>query len=206
MDVSRFVRRKLSRLGVQFSRKYPVHVFHHIPECGGTSLRKVLEQWFALVEDYRVGWTTGYGEKVNLRRLRSAHCLCGHFELEGCFLHQRYPAVLESPNFRLITFVREPLRLRLSLYRFEKENRPNEAKSLDKRLFGRANYIARRFAGTLEDYEEALGRYDFIGIIEEGQTAVDLLAQVLRRESHQMPLLNTTGRPRSRSWRNSQTT
>ena len=29
-----------------------VHIFHHMPKCGGTAMRKALGGWFELVMDY----------------------------------------------------------------------------------------------------------------------------------------------------------
>jgi len=107
------------------SPKTPVHVFHHIPKCGGTSLLRILDSWFILVRDYRPYNQTDYPKPININRLRSAHCLCSHFDSNDYHIAQRYPGIIASPDFRLITFLRDPLEVKLSLYRFENRNITN---------------------------------------------------------------------------------
>jgi hypothetical protein len=113
-----FIKRQLCML----APREPVYVFHHIPKCGGTSLNKVLDSWFTTVKDYRSGWSMNYPEKIDIGRLRSCHCLCGHFELDGYYLHQRYPEVFMSSRYRVFTFVRDPLQVQLSLFWYETIN------------------------------------------------------------------------------------
>jgi len=109
-------------------RKYPVYIFHHIPKCAGTSTIFALRHWFLIVKDY---WRSYHPEeipyfirhRVRLQSLRSYHCLCGHFELPKTRLDKRYPEVLPNQNFKIFTFIRDPLQVKISLYYYEKKTR-----------------------------------------------------------------------------------
>lgn len=175
-----------------FSPADPVYVFHHIPKCGGTSLNEVLDEWFVTRKDYRVGWSTTYPDPVDLGKLRSCHCLCGHFEVEGYFLHQRYPEVLTSPRYRLFTWVRDPLAVQLSLFRYEKAHDQLKAPTLEEHLRFRTNYVAERFQATDENYREVIDRYFFVGLLEEAQLSLDVLAALVHRPFRRLPWVNVS--------------
>lgn len=169
-----------------------VYIFHHIPKCGGSSVIKVLDSWFETVRDYRIGGTMIYPEKVNPDSLQSLHCLCGHFEFDGYHLHQRYPEVFMSDKFRVFTFVRDPLQVQLSLFRYERKNGVSNVKSIEDHLLLRPNYIAHRFPATFDNYREVIDRYFFVGILEEGQTNIDILAAIMGKPSKPLPWVNST--------------
>ncbi|HHJ13365.1 MAG TPA: hypothetical protein ENJ79_03180 [Gammaproteobacteria bacterium] len=170
----------------------PVHVFHHIPKCGGTSLRQILAGWFRLKLDYREGWSDQYPEKKDLSALTSRHCLCGHFELEGERLWQRYPEVFIDEHYRVFTFLREPLQARMSLYRYERRHGGSLDLSLEEALFRGRNSFARILQATAEDYRQVLDRYWFIGIVEEMETSVKQLAAWLDKPFEAVPHVNRT--------------
>jgi len=186
------------RLRDRLSPKSPVYIFHHIPKCGGTSLNQVLEEWFTVVRDYRMGFTGDYPAKTELSRLRSAHCLCGHFEAEGQLLHQRYPEVWEGDRYRVFSFIRDPLELQLSLFRYAELHNPKPKRTLEKHLARRPNYVASVLSATPENYKEVLDRYFFIGILEQGQESLDVLAQALGKPAKQLPWSNQTRSPKAR--------
>ena len=169
-----------------------VNIFHHIPKCGGTSVSVALNEWFTVIKEYRSALTNSYPDKININRLNSSLCLCGHFETEGYYLHQRYPEVFRSDKYRIFTFVREPLELRLSLYRYEKKYYPNETDSVENHLNSQRNYLAKRFPATMENYKEIIDSYFFVGILEHGQPSLDLLAKLLNKEAITMPWINST--------------
>lgn len=170
----------------------PVHVFHHIPKCGGISLVEVLDSWFITIFDYRDGWSTRYPEKTSLEDLRSCHCLCGHFETEGHYLHQRYPEVLDRKRYRLLTMVRHPLEVQMSLFRYEKLHGVQGFGSIEEQLERRTNYLGQCLQATPENYRDVLDRYDFVGVLEYGQFCIDLLARVLAKPPRKLPHLNKT--------------
>jgi hypothetical protein len=180
------VREPLAR----FSPVGPVYVFHHIPKCGGSSMQRVLARWFLFVPDYHSELS-----KVDLHRLRSAHCLAGHYDVDGYYLHQRYPEVLTSDRFRLITFLRDPLQARLSLYRYQKKINAglyNKVNKLEDHIFWDSNYLAGRFPATPENYKEVIDRYFFVGILEQAQASLDLLAHMIRKPTQKFPWENAT--------------
>ncbi|MEW6312659.1 MAG: hypothetical protein AB1513_01225 [Pseudomonadota bacterium] len=172
----------------------PIHIFHHIPKCGGTSVRYLLGQWFQIIEDYRKGWSMEYPEKVNLAAMQPHQCLCGHFELDGYHLYQRYPEVFTSDRYRVFTFVRDPLQVRLSLFKYSTSNGVPMHKSIEDALSDntRFNFLARRFPVTMENYQSVLDKYFFIGIIEHGQDSMDILAAKLGKQPLPLPWENRT--------------
>lgn len=188
----KFLRQWGDRLRIALSPRSPVTIFHHLPKCGGTSINAMLNKWFVVQRDYRNGWEPDYPQKVDVTQLRSCQCLSGHFELDGNHLHQRYPAVLRSDRFRIFTFVRDPLQVRLSLYRYEKKSKEGEVPELEQHVLSHSNYISRRLPATMENYKEVLSRYFFIGIVEEMPTSLEKLAALLGKRTSEVPWENRT--------------
>jgi hypothetical protein len=92
----------------------------------------------------------------------------------------------------LFTFIRDPLEVSLSLFRYEKKNHRNKTVSLEQHLSLRPNYLANIFPVSRDNYKDILDRYFFIGILEEGQAGLDLFAKLVGKERLDMPRLNQT--------------
>lgn len=155
-------------------------------------MNKVLQSWFRQIRDYRTGFNTHYPKPANLVNLTSGDCLCGHWELEGYHLHQRYPQAIQSPEYRVFTFIRDPLSTRLSLYRFETKHKVNSVLDARKHVLARPNWMSNRFPITEANYIERLSGYYFIGILERGQDSLDLLANLISKPRMILPRENAT--------------
>jgi hypothetical protein len=192
--IAKKTRLALRQSAAMVAPKNPVYIFHHIPKCGGTSVSKLLDSWFIIFRDYRVGSTLDYPEKFDLGSFRSWHCLCGHFELDGYYLHQRYPEVFlsDSNRYRVFTFIRDPLQVQLSLYRYEMKSGVSNAKSVEEHLMLRPNYIAQRFPATFDNYKEVIDRYYFVGILEYAQESINLLSTISGKCPMPLPFMNRT--------------
>jgi hypothetical protein len=179
--------------------KYPVYIFHHIPKCAGTSAIFALRHWFFIVKDY---WSSYHPEetpyfvrnRVKLQSLRSYKCLCGHFDLPETRLYKRYPEVLHNQNFKIFTFIRDPLEVKISLFYYEKKRGRREGISLEQYLLQGNNFIARVLDCTLDNYKEVLDSYFFIGITEHLQLSMDKLAVLLNKRKVKPPVLKQAKR------------
>ena len=165
-----------------------IYVFHHIPKCGGTSLYYAFKNWFKCKRDYRPPWAEGKSlEKfrsrpINLEKLKSGDMICGHYEVEGIYLSQRYPGLISDPHYRIITFVRHPLSLRLSLLKHEIHHHKITGKeSIESLLFDRPNWISERFPLCDSNMKDILDNYFYIGIFEQLQLSFDFLADILHK-------------------------
>jgi len=174
------------------------YIFHHIPRCGGTSMRKVFEVWFNLcIEDYRPAWAMGKQlEKfkknpVNLEKIGQNAIVCGHYEIDGIRLHQRYPQIFTQPHYRLITFVRDPLKLKLSLYKYEKKhNRIKSGEDIFEHLLKYSNVMCYILNCNANNMDELLSHYFFIGITDKSQDSFDELAYMLDKPRINLPKLH----------------
>ncbi|MBI5461691.1 MAG: sulfotransferase family 2 domain-containing protein [Gammaproteobacteria bacterium] len=170
-----------------------IPIFHHLPKCGGTSVLKLLADWFKLIPDYRQGWATNHPARLNLDALTPEHCLCGHFELDGFHLDQRYPGLLENPRFWAFSFIRDPLEVKISLFRYEmKNNIGNKARTIEKHLSNRKNYLAGVLGVGQDDFKTLLDKYAFIGVLEKSDISVEILAWLLGKNKTALPWENKT--------------
>jgi hypothetical protein len=123
--------------------------------------------------------------------------ICGHFEIDTIYLDQRYPSVFARGDFKVLTFVREPLPLRLSLLCHEIDHgRISGEEPIERLLFDRPNWLCKRFPCSEDDMFGVLSRYFFVGIAEESQAGFDWLADALGKKPVRLPRLNCS-RPRT---------
>lgn len=177
-------------------KKIPAYIFHHIMKCGGSSVNKVLDKWFNM--EYEV---VNPGENINsyikfrynTERIFSDVCITGHFQGEGHFLHQRYPETIERKNeFRIFTFLRDPLKFRTSLYYYVRNNGGMNDTTLKDFTEVFPNYMASLIPCNEENYKKVLDRYFFIGIVEELQESMDILADLINKKKISVPFENVS--------------
>lgn len=162
----------------------PSYVFHHIPKCGGSSIRSALKTWFNTVEDNRnPAWSREqlHDSKIAISALKRNSCLVGHFDVPIFYLKDRYPNILTDDNFFLFTFLRDPLEVKMSLFYYELRMKRKLNYSLEERLVGSTNYIANRFPCDESNFRKVLDRYNFIGIAERSQESMNQLAVLLNK-------------------------
>lgn len=177
----RLIRISIKQIGFVFKKEQNkrTYIFHHLPRCGGTSLRSSLSASKRVFNDYRLGWGKVYPFKYPLARFDENDCLSGHFELEGCHLFQRYPKIFDNRRFILFTFIRDPLDLIISYYYYRLKMEKNVDKDIRNHLFMHKNYLAKVLNVTFQNYKTILDRYDFIGIFEEYDESLLRLSTLL---------------------------
>lgn len=176
--------------------KDPVYVFHHIPKCGGTSVAYALREWFHVVKDYKTTHLSKtISKRADITRLRHFQCLCGHFHIPGIYLHERYPEVLEEDRYKILTFLRDPLETKISLYYYQRRTNTHPAEmSLEEHLLTEPEWIAARFPVSEENFRNVLKRYFFIGILEYPQESMDRLADLMNKKRIKIPFENDSKR------------
>lgn len=189
-----------------FRKKKPAYFFHHLIKCGGSSIGAVLEKWFQFENDLydKVDGTLGYDYdgnvnkfkkyKFNLENISSDTCIRGHFQHEGIFIDQRYPEIFKRPNeFKVFTFVREPMNVLYSLYYFgKKRDYDYQTISLKTYLKTTKNFLAYLLNCDDSNYKEILDRYFFIGIVDRMQESFDKFASIIGKRKITVPVFNTT--------------
>lgn len=185
-----------------FLQKTPVYIFHHLMKCGGTSMAVSLKKWFILEDEfmYKPGDMNNFEintfikYKLNVDNLISDTCIRGHYHDDGYYLHQRYPeAFLPDNNFKIFTFIRDPLQVRISLYYYLMNlGIYYKDMSLEHSLRGYNNFIASRFPCDKTNYKEILDRYFFVGIVERMQESFDKLAAILNKRKIKLLRVNTS--------------
>jgi hypothetical protein len=187
----------------------------HIPKSGGSSFRKVLKTWFKgkYLGHYHNEKKNKPPKKHNLyrgflsKRLRPGLCIHGHFNNNrGNGIRDYYPEIDQ-----LITIIRDPFDLHLSNYfyvrRLQSEGmgawRSGQRNQIIKNGWNLVEYLINvnksyicnflPFDITLENYQEVLEtQFIYIGILEQLQKSVDILAQKLGFSGIVVPQVNVS--------------
>lgn len=176
-------------------------ISQHIPKCAGTSFIKVLSKWYGL------GFYKHYFDHAKSRVPRRPAslrfvkkfipvCIHGHFDYEkdGVGIFDLYPEAVQ-----LITVVRDPLEMQLSLYFYMKRMIEHgdmywKGKQVKEMKYGgdidawvelRPSYMMRFFPFdiNIENYKTVLSQnFIHIGVTENMQLTVDILAEKLKRK------------------------
>lgn len=187
-------------------------LYTHIPKCAGTSVVRLLRDWFA----------TGY-HKLNQdetrdivlprvacqddkgRWLKNVKCIHGHFNHgRGYGLPYFYPEIKQY-----FTILRDPFDLVCSMYFFAKgksaagrfwfrghpvdirEQFPNVESYVRSYPYWLFDHLPQDI--TLETCEKKLDEhFVYIGIFEDLQTSIDNLAKVLGKPQTQLPRMNVS--------------
>jgi len=172
----------------------PVYIFHHLMKCGGTSVKEILKNWFNVEYDYLEEYdnlNSFLKFKLNSEILNSDYCIAGHFQFDGIFLHQRYREIIDNKNFRIFTFVRDPLSFRASLYYYSRKRISNMQKfKLKDVILNDMNLMSNLFPCDETNYKKVLDRYFFIGIVEQMQVSLDKFADLIYKKRQNLPMVN----------------
>src|SRR5262245_52771923 len=179
----------------------------HVPKCGGTSFRSVLRQWFGS-RLYYPGLAKRLTERPRRHDLSESICIHGHFNKKrkvGAL--DCYP---EADQF--ITILRDPFEMMVSRYFYAKGRwkgqfredepiRPVRERCLDVRAYlkdGQKKCYLVDFLPyevTLDNYEEMFDtHFVYVGITDDLQTSIDVLARRLGFTSMPVKRLNTSVR------------
>lgn len=182
---------------VEFS-KSPVFIFNHIPKCAGTSFKHVLRNWFYIVYDYapnegdflnKEEYSNSFqfylDNSKNIKKCKPWVILVGHYHVSEFSLRSRYPTVFLEDRYKLITFVRDPLKQKISMYFFSKKMNYSfvEGYSLEDFLLLYPNLLAASLGCTIENFKVVLNRYFFIGVVEKYEYSISQLAKKLNRKT-----------------------
>ena len=125
-----------------------------MPKCGGTSFTKPLSKLFNVTRDYHPSnrttqaYETYVKNPIALGQLGPSDCLCGHYNIKGINLWERYPYLLDYRP-RIFTVLRDPIQTAISGVRFAMQrgviNHDATYEFLCKAFLARSNYYQRVF-------------------------------------------------------------
>lgn len=187
-------------------------IFTHIPKCAGTSFIRVLRFWFReaychLIQDetkdIKLPKVTVFNEDGSFRQ--DIKCIHGHFNHQrGYGLPDHYPEVKQY-----ITIMRDPFDIVVSMYFFFKGKSIrgeffNRGEQIDVRdRFPTVEHYVRNYPDWLYDHfpqniclnnyqEQIRKRFIYIGLFEDMQTSIDVLAAIFGKNSMEMPKKNVS--------------
>jgi len=183
----------------------------HVPKCGGSSLKAALKSWFGKKLYYHYfdeeknampSKTQSYKIKL-LSMISKGYCVHGHFNrYRGFGVKDYYPGAKQ-----FMSFVRDPLEVQLSNYYFVNKKilyregdrfhlKMHIKEYLENVIKGGSWYMAH-FPDNLDEssiVEYFESRFIFLGVMEEYQKSLDILAGILDKPKFEIPAYNVTER------------
>ncbi len=187
-------------------------LYTHIPKCAGTSVVRLLKDWFGntyhkLNQDETQDILLPKVETQDAAGnwLPNVRCIHGHFNHgRGYGLPYYYPEVNQY-----FTILRDPFDLTVSMYFFAK------GRSAEGKFWYRGNPVdfSAQFASveeyvrsypywlfhhlpqdiTLDNYEQKLkSKFIYIGLFEDMQGTISTLAKILKKPDRNLPQLNVS--------------
>lgn len=161
-------------------------------------MREALDSWFHVNNDYYVHEKKNYVPPVDLGCVNTNNCIIGHFGHNGYFIDQRYPKIFKGfrarSRYRIFMFLRDPLRMRCSLYRHDLLTGVNQQPNLFSSIMTHPNYYSLILNVNEENWKAKLDRYFFIGMADDLQASFDLLGKLIGKPKIELPVTNTTTR------------
>ena len=183
----------------------------HIPKCGGTSFKEVLQKWYGnnLVLHY---YNAKHAKMPKKHKLTNGnnddyiedYCIHGHFNrTRGFGVDNYYPEIKQA-----ITFLRDPLEISLSLFHFNnrmakegtfyKNGKKREFKNdIDEYLENTKPYIRYHLPEkmSLENSDDFFNNYFVhIGVMEYYKESMEILADKLGKPRIKIGQKNLTER------------
>lgn len=184
----------------------------HLPKCGGSSFKAALRRWYGKKlhfhyydEEHKRAPSQLASYRIRLAsKVFSGYCVHGHFnKYRGFGINEYYPHAKQ-----FISFVRDPLEILISNYyfvnkkvmfrdgkRYRLQMDINEylEKVIDEaQSWYMAFFPDRNEHMSIPDYIES--KFIFIGVMEEYQKSLDILADILGKPRFMIPEYNVTER------------
>ncbi|NDY56690.1 hypothetical protein G3N56_08030 [Desulfovibrio sulfodismutans] len=162
-----------------------VFVFDHIPKCAGTSLHAMFDRDFPGYEHIESPISCiSFADKVNASTCSSLYC-------GGHYVYGIHELLNADCKVYYITFLRNPLAVAYSLYRYGMQTKLYSYGSFVDYLFDNP-YISmvRHLGGTVERAIARLENYFFIGFVEQLRESVFALGKALGISFGDIPFRN----------------
>lgn len=172
------------------------YLFHHIPKTADTSVRDALGRHLRVHLDYQLSASPAdradfERDRPDLSLLTQQDVLCGHWNLPGSRLWERFPE-LDELDVRKIVILRPPLETAMSGVRYNLQTNPAATRAPDAMLLARVNYFASVLGCTRDSYRERIDSYWHVGLAGRVQETVDFIADTVGSPRWPVDRLNTT--------------